>query len=117
MERRDGNPRGRSGMMLARLLRDERRASDPRNLMPTRLRWLLPLGLLNLSLAGLLALPGGFAAEKGDDPKEALQELQDLIGSWKGSAEKGKTQSNNETADWSWRFKGKDVSMSVEMPE
>jgi hypothetical protein len=90
-----------------------------RNAMPlamNRLRLLVPLALLQLGIAGLITLPAGSAAEKGDDPKEALQELQDFIGKWKGQAS-GKVDSPKETASWGWRFKGKDVSLTVEMPE
>jgi hypothetical protein len=57
------------------------------------------------------------AADKGDDPKEALQALQEYIGGWKGNgtAEKNKGDLWKETASWSWRFKGKDVYLSVDM--
>src|SRR5437660_601793 len=58
------------------------------------------------------------AGGKGDDPKEALQALQDFIGSWNGT---GTTVSSRdiwkEKADWSWRFKGKDVWLTVDMPQ
>jgi hypothetical protein len=64
-------------------------------------------------------LRGLGAGDKGDDPKEALQALQDYIGGWKGNgtSEKNKTEIWKETANWSWRFKSKDVFLSVEMPE
>src|SRR3954464_12967250 len=88
---------------------------SPGNAM-NRLRLLVPIALLQFGLAGFLTFPVGAAAEKGDDPKEALQELQDLIGTWKGSADK-KGQFWKETSNWSWRFKGKDVWMTVETPD
>ena len=71
--------------------------------------------------AGLL-MPTAFGAGKGDDPKEALQELQDFIGGWKGTVDMKKKvdkgpQFWKENANWSWRFKGKDVWLSVDMPE
>jgi YHS domain-containing protein len=76
---------------------------------------LLVCGLL---LAPVLALPAVQAGKKGDDPKGALQALQDFIGGWKGSgtSEKNKSEIWKETANWSWRFKGKDVYLTVETP-
>jgi hypothetical protein len=73
-----------------------------------------------LFVALLLVLPGaeaGKKAKKDEDPKEALQPLQEFIGGWKGSgsSEKNKSEIWKETASWSWRFKGKDVFMSVDM--
>ena len=62
------------------------------------------------------ALPG----EKTDDPREALQALQDYIGGWKGSgtSERNKSEIWKEKASWSWRFpKGKDPFLAVEMTE
>ncbi len=66
-------------------------------------------------------LPDAFAGKKkggGEDPKEALQNVQEFIGGWKGSgtSEKNKSEIWKETANWSWRFKGKDVFLSVDMP-
>lgn len=57
--------------------------------------------------------------KKGDDPKEALQALQEYIGGWKGNgtSEKNKSEIWKETANWGWRFKGKDVSFTAEMPD
>ncbi len=75
-----------------------------------------------LSLCALLLAPALFlstvqAGKKGDDPKEALQALQDYIGGWKGNGtnEKNKSEIWKETANWSWRFKGKDVYLTVDM--
>jgi hypothetical protein len=62
-----------------------------------------------------IALPSALGAGKGDDPKEALQEIQEFIGSWKGTADRANS-SWKESASWSWRFKGKDVWLTVEMP-
>lgn len=69
-----------------------------------------------LSLVALARFTTAAAADKGDDPKEALQELQEFIGGWKGSVNDNKKQWNESTS-WSWRFKGKDVWMSLEIPE
>src|SRR5262245_44857645 len=47
--------------------------------------------------------------------KEALQGLQDLIGSWKGTGMPNGTREEKdkgfwlETIDWQWQFKDKDV--------
>ena len=77
------------------------------------LRFLTPIAALFFVVASTMP-----AAEKGDDPKEALQELQEYIGGWKGSVDKG-TTAWKESANWSWRFanKGKDVYMTVDMPD
>jgi hypothetical protein len=83
--------------------------------MPSR-----PLGLVIAAglffTAAALVLSSLDAAEKGDSPREALQEVQEFIGGWKGAVDKG-GQAWKESANWSWRFKGKDVWMSVDMPD
>ena len=76
----------------------------------------LAVGLLQLAVAAFVVYSTSEAAEKGDDPKEALQEVQEFIGGWKGAVDKG-TTSWKESASWSWRFKGKDVWMTVDMPD
>ncbi len=81
-----------------------------------QLNRLLAIGLFQFLIAGAILLPTALAAEKGDDPKVALQEIQDFIGGWKGAVDKG-TTSWKESANWSWRFKGKDVWMTVDMPD
>lgn len=73
---------------------------------------------LFLALPFLLPLAeAGKKAKGGEDPKEALQAVQEFIGGWKGtgSSEKNKSEIWKETASWSWRFKGKDVFLSVDM--
>ena len=82
----------------------------------------IAVAVLHLTLGAGLLMPNAFGAGKGDDPKEALQELQDFIGGWKGTVDmKKKVESGpqfwKENANWSWRFKGKDVWLSVDMPE
>ncbi len=82
------------------------------------MRQLIAAGLL-LSLG--LCLPSASAGKKGkadaEDPREALQAVQEFIGGWKGSgtSEKNKSEIWKESASWSWRFKGKDVWMTVDM--
>lgn len=73
-------------------------------------------GLLQAAIFGAIALSSSFAAEKGDSPKEALQEVQEFIGGWKGAVDKAGAVWK-ESANWSWRFKGKDVWMTVDMPD
>jgi hypothetical protein len=75
--------------------------------------------IFGLLLSPIVLLPVAEAGKKGDDPKEALQALQEYIGGWKGagSSEKDKFQTWKETASWSWRFKGKEVYLTVEMPQ
>jgi hypothetical protein len=51
--------------------------------------------------------------------KEALQALQDYIGGWKGNgtSEKEKSEIWKENASWSWRFKGQDTSLTLEIKD
>jgi hypothetical protein len=82
-----------------------------------------------LAHAALLALavlaPAGYGADKGDkdEPataKEALQALNDFIGEWNGSG--GPVKANapagsiwKETLNWSWRFKGDDAWLTLDV--
>jgi hypothetical protein len=71
------------------------------------------------TLAAAALLLGGLHAR--DDapakltPKQALQPLQDLIGSWRGTGEPAGTRAEKqrgfwqETVSWEWRFKGDDA--------
>jgi hypothetical protein len=47
--------------------------------------------------------------------KEALQALNDYIGGWKGNgtSENDRTAIWKESANWSWRFKGKDAWLTL----
>lgn len=53
------------------------------------------------------------------DAKEALKELQEFIGGWKGNGGPDKPRPSprdpvwSETASWSWRFKGDDAWLSM----
>jgi hypothetical protein len=77
--------------------------------------WLLCA--LVLSLCALLpSADAGKKPKDGDDPKEALQALQEYIGGWKNGTANHKTLGAwTEKADWSWRFKGKDVWLSFDL--
>lgn len=78
-------------------------------------QWLalaLVLGLLGAT--ALVAAP----ADK-EQIKEALRELQDFIGGWKGTGQTKPRPSPRdpfweETVEWSWRFKGDDIWLAVE---
>lgn len=62
------------------------------------------------------ALAGGRG--KRDEVKEALQELNDYIGQWKGHGTLSSDERSiwPEKADWSWRFKGKDSWLKLDIP-
>jgi hypothetical protein len=61
------------------------------------------------------ATPGG----DGGAAKEALQELQEFVGGWKGNgtSERDKTAIWNEAMSWSWRFKGADSWLVLDIKE
>jgi hypothetical protein len=63
-----------------------------------------------------VAAPGG---EKNNAAKEALQELQEYVGGWKGNgtSERDKTAIWKENAAWSWKFKGDDSWLTVEFKD
>ena len=72
-----------------------------------------------------LALPLVSAADKDDkdepaSPKAALQALNDFIGEWKGSGGPAKATAASkdiwsETLTWSWRFKGDDAWLTLDV--
>jgi YHS domain len=84
-----------------------------------------------IACAALLGLIVGGTAllaadkEKGEEPstpKAALQALNEFIGDWKGngSPEKPKPASKelwNETIKWSWRFKGDDAWLVMDVTD
>ena len=67
-------------------------------------KWLISALILSLGVL-LPAVDGGGKKSKtdGEDPKEALQALQEFIGGWKGTANEKKLGFWTEKADWSWR--------------
>ena len=76
----------------------------------------VPLYLVFSSLIALQALAGGGVAKDAATVKDALQALQDYIGTWKGSgtSERNKSEIWNEKVAWSWRFKGQDAWLTLD---
>jgi hypothetical protein len=80
---------------------------------------LVALGLV-VGLFGSVAAAPSDKAEKAK-VKEALRELQDFIGGWKGSGGPDKPRPGprdpiwSETINWSWRFKGDDAWLTFEV--
>jgi hypothetical protein len=67
-----------------------------------------------VACAALLAVaPYGL---EQDAAREALQELQEFVGGWKGNStsERDKTAIWKESMNWSWRFKGTDSCLVLE---
>jgi hypothetical protein len=73
----------------------------------------------SLTCYALVLLARADAAGQSPDVKEALQALQDYIGGWKGNgtSEKDKSEIWKENANWSWRFKDKDVFLAVQIKD
>jgi hypothetical protein len=69
-----------------------------------------------LTLA-LLVAPAWSDEDAKSTSREALKELNDFIGQWKGTGtpEKNKKDFWTETIDWSWRFKGDDAWIMLEI--
>lgn len=74
-------------------------------------------------MAGVLGLvgpmPAGSSAKDQAKVKDALRELQDFIGGWKGSGSKKLKPGPRdpfwtETVQWNWRFQGDDCWLAVE---
>lgn len=77
-------------------------------------------------LLGLIALVApALAADSADKAaaKEALKELQDFIGGWKGNGGPDKPRPGprdpvwSETVGWSWRFKGDDAWLTLNVKD
>src|SRR5947209_7563270 len=80
---------------------------------------LLSLSVL-LTMLGILLLPlRGLSAPDPKVVKEALQNLGEFIGDWKGSGGPDKPKPGpkdplwNEQISWSWKFKGDDAWLTV----
>jgi YHS domain-containing protein len=70
------------------------------------------------TLLALLALPVSRAADDENPAKEALQALNEYVGSWKGSgANTSKSDLWNEKFAWGWKFKGDDAWLAVEFKD
>jgi hypothetical protein len=72
-----------------------------------------------LLLCGTLYSVAGLHGGQTSESKEALQELQDFIGGWKGNGtfEKSKTAIWKEQCSWGWRFKGADSWLVIEFKD
>ena len=65
----------------------------------------------------LLFAPSANAGSDQQEIKEALQQLQDFIGEWKGSGSSRQDGFWTETMQWGWRFKNKKVWLEFEIPK
>lgn len=69
----------------------------------------------------LLALVVAVPAGRGEDEnpaREALQELNDFVGTWKGAGSNtSRSESWKENAAWGWKFKGDDAWLVVEFKD
>jgi YHS domain-containing protein len=78
----------------------------------------LALGFLLVLIGLVMPAPAADSADKAS-AKEALKELQDYIGGWKGNGGPDKPRPGprdpiwSETIGWSWRFKGDDAWLSM----
>lgn len=77
------------------------------------------LGAL-VSLSVLSAVVLAAAETDKEAVKQGLQELNDFIGSWKGSGSPDKPRPDpkdvwGEKIDWSWRFKGDDIMIRMDV--
>ncbi len=79
-----------------------------------------------IALGFLLSLlVPALAADAGDkfEAKEALKELQEFIGSWKGTGGPDKPRPTpgdpvwNENISWAWRFRGDDAWLHMEVKD
>jgi len=78
--------------------------------------------IICLISVSLIAIHPALFAGQSSTPnpaKEALQELQDYIGTWKGNgtSERDKTAIWKEAMSWSWRFKGTDCWLQLEVKD
>src|SRR4051812_37135320 len=71
-----------------------------------------------LTVCGLLA-PGPLRSGEPASAKEALQALNLYIGGWKGNgtSESDRNEIWKESANWGWRFKGKDAWLTLEFQD
>src|SRR5262245_25655530 len=77
-------------------------------------------GLMLLTLIGVAPAGSVSSPPETRTPKQALQALQDLIGTWRAAGNpEGTLQEKQkgfwtETLTWEWQFKGKDVWLKVD---
>src|SRR5579885_3665071 len=79
-----------------------------------------------IALGFLISLMAPAVADDADDKsdaKEALKELQEFIGGWKGTGGPDKPRPSprdpvwNENISWAWRFKGDDAWLHMDVKE
>jgi len=76
-----------------------------------------------IALGLLLSLMAPVSADEKSDAKEALKELQEFIGSWKGTGGPDKPRPTprdpvwNENIRWAWRFKGDDAWLHMDVKD
>jgi hypothetical protein len=79
-------------------------------------------GVALFALLGIAVPMQGADKPKEDPAREALKELNDYIGQWKGNGapEKAKPTAKeqwSETVNWAWRFKGDDAWITLEIKD
>jgi hypothetical protein len=72
-----------------------------------------------IALALVAVLGHAVASSHGGDAREALQELQDFVGGWKGNGtlESDKTAIWKENMSWAWKFKGEEAWLVLEVKD
>jgi YHS domain-containing protein len=69
-------------------------------------------------LASAFFVPMSRSADDDNPAKEALQALNDFVGSWNGAGSNmSKSDNWTEKAAWSWKFKGEDVALTVDFKD
>ena len=68
----------------------------------------------------LVLSASGFAADDKEAAKEALRNLQEFIGGWKGNgspvkARPASSELWSETIEWGWKFKGGDPALTLKI--
>ncbi len=78
---------------------------------------------IQVALLGLIVPVLADDKANSSEAKEALKELQEFIGGWKGNGGPDKPRPGprdpvwSETVSWSWRFKGDDAWMSMNIKD
>src|SRR2546421_1527115 len=73
------------------------------------------------AILGIIVVPSSGLCAPERSSKQALQPLQDLIGSWRGTGEPKGTREEKqrgfwtESIKWEWQFKGKDTWLKADI--